>query len=82
MGTEQGKLAMSGAARTELSERMHRLAEQRSDLPPDWLEKARAFDEAAAGFYAEPQTVTVMKFAACFARARRAWCEVTGEPLI
>lgn len=66
---------------TNLSNRMRALASTRDDLPPDWLEKADAFDAATAGFYSEPQTVSVQKFMGAFARARRMWCEATGEDL-
>ena len=41
-----------------------------------------ALREATAGFYAEPQTVKVRAFMGCWARARRAWCDHTGESLV
>lgn len=43
---------------------------------------AAAFDEATTGFYATPQTCTVKAFFARWAKARRIWCEHTGENLI
>jgi hypothetical protein len=43
---------------------------------------ATKFEAAAVGFYSEPQTVTVKSFMGAWARARRAWCNYTGEPLI
>lgn len=43
---------------------------------------ADALDGATAGFYGEPQTVTVQSFLKAWARARRRWSEITGEPLI
>ena len=67
---------------TNLANRMRRLAETRTDLPADWIEKADAFDAAAAGFYSGSQTVSVQKFMGAFARARRMWCDVTGEDLV
>lgn len=67
---------------TNLSDRMRALASTRDDLPADWLERADAFDAATEGFYAEPQTVPVHKFMGAFARARRMWCDVTGEDLV
>jgi hypothetical protein len=67
---------------TNISDRMRALASKRTDLPPDWIEKADAFDAATAGFYGSPQTVTVQKFMGTFARARRMWCDVTGEDLV
>lgn len=44
--------------------------------------KAKAFDCAAKGFYGEPQTCDVKKFMGCWARARRCWCDYTGEALV
>lgn len=69
-------------ASTNLANRMRELAKTRDDLPADWIERADAFDAATAGFYAEPQTVSVQKFMGAFARARRMWCEATGESLV
>lgn len=73
---------LSQPGKTSLSERMRLLAKERTDLPENWLATAAAFDAATIGFYAEPQTVDVRKFMGCFARARRMWCDVTGEPLV
>lgn len=73
---------MSETNQTNLSERMRNLANTRTDLPDGWLAAADAFDEATKGFFGTPQTVSVMKFMGCFARARRMWCDVTGEPLV
>lgn len=69
---------------TDLSKRMRRLAEDRphQQLPEGWHEAADAFDAATAGYLGDPQTVSVGKFVAAFARARRLWCEATGESLI
>lgn len=67
---------------TELSRRMRLLAQERDDLPADWLQQAQKFDEAAAGFHSEPQTVSAKQFLGHFARTRRMWCDVTGEPLV
>lgn len=73
---------LSKPGKTSLSERMRLLATQRDDLPANWLDTAQAFDDAATGFYASPPTVDVRKFMGCFARARRMWCDATGEPLV
>lgn len=43
---------------------------------------ADAFDSAAEGFYAQPQTTPVAKFMGAWARARKSWCTYTGEPLL
>ena len=66
---------------TSLANRMRALAEKRDDLPEGFLAAADKFDAATAGFYASPPTVGVAKFVGSFARARRLWCEATGEEL-
>ena len=68
---------------TALAEQMLARAEQdglAEDHPLRVLGKA--FSKACSGFYADPQTVTVKQFMGHWARARRAWCEYTGESLI
>jgi hypothetical protein len=67
----------------DLAEKM-RLRADADKLPADHALriKADAFEEACKGYYATPQTVTVGKFMGCWARARSAWCEYSGEPLI
>lgn len=44
--------------------------------------KAEAFDKAADGFYASPQTVDVKTFMGHWARARRVWCDYSGDELV
>ena len=44
--------------------------------------KGAAFDKAAAGFYGEPQTYDAKAFFGHWARARKAWCDYTGDPLL
>lgn len=68
---------------TELSSRMIDRADL-DDLPSDHdlRTKAAQLDIATAGFFAEAQTCSVKKFMGCWARARRAWSDYTGEPLI
>lgn len=68
--------------KTALSERMHALADSGHERADELREKADAFDVATAGFYAEPQSVDVKAFAGAFARARRLWCDCSGEPLV
>lgn len=65
-------------AETELAKKMHALASEH----PHLAELADKFDAAAKGFYSEPQTVNVMSFMGHYARARRAYCDVTGEDLV
>jgi len=70
------------APETELSRRMRLLAKLRDDLPENWGDLADRFDVATAGFNSDPQTVTAAQFLGCFARARKAWCDATGESLV
>lgn len=67
---------------TPLSQKMRALHKQRDDLPENWLELADKFDAAAEGFYAAEPTCDVRQFLGHYARAKRAWCDATGEPLI
>ncbi|MCE3025751.1 hypothetical protein [Salinicola sp. DM10] len=68
---------------TELGARMWERADT-DGLPADHelRQRAQQFETAAAGFFADEQTVSVRQFAGAWARARRAWCEHTGETLV
>lgn len=68
---------------TTLSDAMVAKADE-CGLPPhhDLRVLARQFNEAANGFYSDHQTHTQKQFLGAWARARRAWCDFTGEPLI
>lgn len=48
----------------------------------EMIAEADALQAATEGFYAEDQTVDARKFLGCWARARRKWCDFTGEPLV
>lgn len=54
------------------------------DLPADAPLRVLAaeFDAAAKEYFSDPQICTVQKFMGCWARARRAWCDVSGEDLV
>lgn len=67
---------------TNLGGRMLELAESGHERAEELRAKALAFETATAGFYGEPQTVDVKKFMGAYARARKLWCEITGEPLV
>lgn len=43
---------------------------------------ANELNQAAAGYYGDPQTVDVRRFMGCYARARIAWCNASGEALV
>lgn len=64
-----------------LHDRMRRLAvtHPRKD---ELLAVAGEFEKAARGFYGDPQTVDAKKFVGTWARAKRLWCECTGEPIV
>lgn len=68
---------------TELGAQMVARADA-DNLPADHelRERAEQFEFAAAGFFANEQTVSVRQFAGVWARARNAWSRYTGEPLL
>lgn len=65
-----------------LAPKMQKLANSGHPRAVELLEKANAFEIAARGFFASPQTHDVKQFLGAYARARKLWCEITGEPLI
>lgn len=68
---------------TDLATKMLAVA-NRDNLPQEHILRTLAedFECAVKGFFGEPKTCDVKKFMGCWARARKAWCEYTGEPLI
>ena len=66
---------------SNLGDRMRALADTGHSRADELREKASAFDEACRGFYAEEQTVSAPQFLGAFARARKLWCEITGDAL-
>jgi hypothetical protein len=68
---------------TALSDRMRARADA-DQLPAahDLRTMAQAFDDARKGYMADPPTVQVGQFVGAWTRARRAWCEYTGEALV
>ena len=68
---------------TDLAKKMRAKADE-DRLPPDHELRvtADAFDITAAGFYASGQTKTVQQFMGTWARARKCWCDYSGEQLI
>lgn len=70
-------------ANTDLAEKM--LARANADNLPEahsLRTNAVEFDTATRGFFAEPRSVTVASFMRAWARARKAWCEYSGESLL
>lgn len=68
---------------TEISDKMRALAETGHERAEELRSKADEFDAKTAAHYSEtggPETAKSMLGA--WARARRLWCECTGEPLI
>jgi hypothetical protein len=68
---------------TELGDKMRARADL-DGLPADHEMRLLAgeFDKAAYGYAGEPQTYSVKQFMGHWARARKCWCNYTGEPLI
>ena len=68
---------------TELSYRMRARADA-DGLPAnhELRTTADAFDNAAMGYLAHPQTVPVRQFFGNYARARLAWCAYSGESVL
>jgi len=68
---------------TDLSDKMRARADA-DGLPADHplRTEADAFDAATDGFFGTPQTVLVPKYMGTWARARRVWCEYSGEQLV
>lgn len=68
---------------TDLADKMRARADADA-LPADHelRTKAAAFDEAATGYYGQPQTKNVSQFMGAWARARKTWCDYTGEALV
>lgn len=64
-----------------LSEKMRVLAKTHP-RSAELIAKADELDAKTAGHYASPQTVPTKSFLGAWARARRLWCELTGEALI
>jgi len=70
-------------ANTKLAEEM--IAKADADgLPNDHVLRTTAFyfNEACLGYFSDPQTCDMRRFIGCWARARRAWCNYTGEDLV
>ena len=65
-----------------LSNKMRELGMVRADLPENWFDLADDFERAATDFYQVPPRVKCNEFLAIWARARKAWCDATGEPLV
>lgn len=61
--------------RTPLSKQMHALADKGDFRAVELREKADALDAAADG-------KDMRKMLGAWARARRLWCDVTGESLV
>lgn len=66
-----------------LAQRMVARADADGLLPNhDLRDLAEKLEEATTGFFGATQTHTVKQFMGCYARARVAWCNYSGEPLV
>lgn len=67
----------------DLPQRMRAMADSRGlSADHDLRVKADALDAAIDGYFANPPTKDAKQFLGAWARARRVWCDFTGEPLI
>lgn len=67
----------------QLTVRMRRLAEEQPGHADRLVPLADKLDAASERFYSpEGTSDDVRRLLGCWARARRAWCDITGEPLI
>lgn len=73
-GRPEGRKSLVPEMRA-LADKGHERADELGTLADD-------LEAKAAGFYGNPQTVGVKSFVGAWARARRVWSEVTGEPLV
>lgn len=67
---------------TPLAQKMCALADSGHPRADELREVAAEFEKATAGFWTADQTVTVQAFMGAYARARRLWCQCSGEPLV
>ena len=65
----------------KIVDRIRTLADSGHERADELREKASALEEGIAGFYGEPQTITVQSFMDRYARACLLWRDCTGEPL-
>jgi hypothetical protein len=75
---------MKAAAQgTDLARKMRARADK-DKLPGDHLLRVRAdeFDQASLKYLAQPQQMAVRAFMGFWGRARRTWCDYTGESLL
>lgn len=71
------KLSKPETERTDLSVKMHALADGGHAMADELRAKARAFDEATAGNFCTPPTHTVKQLLGSWARATRCWSNAT-----
>ena len=65
-----------------LVSKMQALASSGHPRAAELTEKADALADGVAGYYGDPQTITVQSFLGRYARARLLWRDCTGEPLV
>ncbi len=65
-----------------LVDRMNALADSGHPRAAELHEAAGRLRGAADGYWSDTPTVSVGKFMGAWARARKLWCDCTGEPLL
>ncbi|MBF4302218.1 hypothetical protein EAY56_26365 [Vibrio anguillarum] len=68
---------------TDLADKMMQVA-KRDRLPDDHdlVVKEKEFEQATIGYVSEPQTCSVRKLLGCWARAKKAYSQYTGTPIL
>ena len=77
-----GEVNSSDRSSNTLAKRMRAMAATDPANAADLEKHASALEAAALGVLTNPPTVSNKTFIATWARARAAWCRITGEPLI
>lgn len=75
--------APATSERSDLSIKMHALADSGHERADELREKANAFDAKTAAHYSDSGgSDTARAMLGAWARARRCWSECSGEPLV
>ena len=74
--------ARSEGGADSLAGRMRERAKSDHAHSFELIDKAAKLEAASVGFFGESQTHSAQQLLGSWARARRLWCELTGESLI
>jgi hypothetical protein len=74
--------ARSEGGADSLAGRMRERAKTDNTHSFELIDKAAKLEAASAGFFSEKQTHSAQQLLGSWARARRLWCDLTGESVI